>query len=92
MVYTDKGNFSASKVFSSLFDPKSLISQTKYPVLKQHFIGWFIKAPKGSFDPDKILFMDFNIPQSKQTRFLRPNLSNTFESQTFALYGPSQLQ
>ena len=69
-VYTDKGNYSASKVFSSLFDPKSLISQSKYPVLKQHFIGWFIKAPKGSFDPDKILFMDFNIPQSKQTRFL----------------------
>ena len=69
-VYTDKGNYSASKVFSSLFDPKSLISQSKFPVLKQHFIGWFIKAPKGSFDPDKILFMDFNIPQSKQTRFL----------------------
>lgn len=69
-VYTDQGVFTASKVFSSLFDPNPLISQTKYPVLKQHFIGWFINAPKGSFDPDKILFMDFNIPQDQQTRFL----------------------
>jgi len=69
-VYTDQGVFTASKVFSSLFDPNQLISQTKYPVLKQHFIGWFINAPKGSFDPDKILFMDFNIPQHQQTRFL----------------------
>ena len=70
MVITDKGTFIASKVFSSLLDTKGLTSQTKYPVLKQHFIGWFIKAPEKSFDPDKILFMDFNIPQQEQTRFM----------------------
>lgn len=69
-VSTDKGTFTADMVFNSLFDPKVLVSQSKYPVLKQHFIGWFIKAPKGSFDPSKILFMDFNIPQYEQTRFL----------------------
>lgn len=69
-VHTDKGTYAASIVFSSLFDPKVLLSQSKYPVLKQHFIGWFVKAPKGSFDPDQILFMDFNIPQHEQTRFL----------------------
>ncbi len=70
VVVTDQGVFSASQVFSSLFDPKKITTQSKYPVLKQHFIGWFINAPKGSFDPDKILFMDFNIPQKQQTRFL----------------------
>ena len=69
-VVTDQGVFTATKVFSSLFDPKALLSQSKFPVLKQHFIGWFVKAPKGSFDPNKILFMDFNIPQHQQTRFL----------------------
>jgi lycopene beta-cyclase len=70
VVVTDQGVFSAPQVFSSLFDPKKITNQSKYPVLKQHFIGWFINAPKGSFDPDKILFMDFNIPQKQQTRFL----------------------
>ena len=70
VVVTDQGVFSAPKVFSSLFDPKKITTQNKYPVLKQHFIGWFVNAPKGSFDPDKILFMDFNIPQKQQTRFL----------------------
>ena len=70
IVVTDQGVFSAPQVFSSLFDPKKITTQNKYPVLKQHFIGWFVNAPKGSFDPDKILFMDFNIPQKQQTRFL----------------------
>jgi lycopene beta-cyclase len=70
VVVTDHGVFSAPQVFSSLFDPKKITTQNKYPVLKQHFIGWFVNAPKGSFDPDKILFMDFNIPQKQQTRFL----------------------
>ena len=70
VVVTDHGVFSAPQVFSSLFDFKKITKQSKYPVLKQHFIGWFINAPKGSFDPDKILFMDFNIPQKQQTRFL----------------------
>ena len=69
-VFTDKGTFTAYKVFNSLFDPKPLISQSKYPVLKQHFIGWFIKAPKGSFDPNKVIIMDFNISQHKETRFM----------------------
>ena len=70
VVVTDQGVFSAPQVFSSLFDPKKITIQNKYPVLKQHFIGWFVNAPKGSFDPDKLLFMDFNIPQKQQTRFL----------------------
>lgn len=69
-VQTDQGTFTAPQVFSSLFDPKKMSGQNKYPVLKQHFVGWFVQAPKGSFDPEKILFMDFTIPQSQQTRFL----------------------
>ena len=69
-VITDQGPFSAPQVFSSLFDPKILKNQSKYPVLQQHFVGWFIQAPKGSFDPEKIVFMDFNIPQKNKTRFI----------------------
>ena len=47
-----------------------LKNQFKYPVLQQHFIGWFIQAPEGSFNPEEIIFMDFDIPQKNETRFL----------------------
>ena len=69
-VITSKGSFSSKNVFNSIFDPSNLYNQKKYPVLKQHFVGWFIKTKSDQFDPNKILFMDFNIEQKKETRFL----------------------
>ncbi|MGY8966178.1 MAG: lycopene cyclase family protein, partial [Flavobacteriales bacterium] len=69
-VITRKGSFSSKNVFNSVFNPTALYNQKKYPVLKQHFIGWFIKTKSEQFDPNKILFMDFNIEQKKETRFL----------------------
>jgi len=69
-VITSQGSFVAKRVFNSLFDPKPLLKQKKYPVLQQHFVGWFIKTEDPVFDPEKLLFMDFDIPQKKETRFL----------------------
>jgi len=69
-VITDGQTYVSEKVLSSLFDRELLFKQTKYPVLQQHFIGWFIETPMPCFDPDKILFMDFSIPQHNETRFL----------------------
>ncbi len=69
-VITKKGNFQSKLVFNSLFNPEPLLNQKKYPVLRQHFVGWFIKTKKPLFDPRKIIFMDFDIPQEKETRFL----------------------
>jgi lycopene beta-cyclase len=45
-------------------------NQDKYPVLQQHFVGWFIKTKQAAFDPEKVLFMDFDIHQRNETRFL----------------------
>jgi lycopene beta-cyclase len=70
IVYTDQGSFISKFVFNSIFNPKTLYNQKKYPVLQQHFIGWFINTAKASFDPEKILFMDFDIPQNDLTRFI----------------------
>ena len=70
LVNTNKGVFESNRVFNSLLDPKPMLNQNKYPVLQQHFVGWFIKAREDVFDPKKILFMDFKIPQQKETRFL----------------------
>ena len=69
-IVTSEGKFQSKRVFNSLFNPKLLWNQKKYPVLQQHFVGWFIKTSQPVFDPDKILFMDFDIPQEKETRFL----------------------
>ena len=69
-VITSEGKFQSKKVFNSLFDPKPMINQKKYPVLQQHFVGWFIKTKKPFFDSSKVFFMDFNIPQVQETRFI----------------------
>ena len=69
-VYTNNGTYESKKVFNSIFNPTALYKQKKYPVLKQHFIGWFIKTKTPQFNPEKVIFMDFDIPQKGKTRFL----------------------
>lgn len=58
------------QVFDSRFDYERLKSQTTYPVLQQHFIGWFVKTEKPVFDETTATFMDFSIPQKGNTRFM----------------------
>ena len=60
----------ASKVFNSIPLNQTYSSQKKYPVLKQHFIGWFIKTKQDAFDEETATFMDFNIEQKGNTRFM----------------------
>lgn len=69
-VLTEKNNYTASTVFSSIFDPKTLYQQSKYPVLLQHFVGQTIKTKKPCFDTGKIQFMNFSVPQKGNTRFM----------------------
>jgi lycopene beta-cyclase len=69
-VITDTGEWTAGHVFSSipLGDLKSLM--TPHPVLRQHFLGWFIRSENPIFDPRRATFMDFSIPQKGNTRFM----------------------
>ena len=69
-VHTDQGVFNSDVIFSSILDPTELLRQKRYPVLQQHFIGWFVKTEQPCFEPDRITFMDFDIPQKGETRFL----------------------
>ena len=69
-VYTDKITYTTTKVFNSIFDYKKVMRQNKYPVLQQHFIGWFIKTEKPVFKADTACFMDFSVPQKGNTRFM----------------------
>ncbi|WP_111624098.1 lycopene cyclase family protein [Arenibacter echinorum] len=70
IVATDSLTYIGKKVFNSIFDYKPLLQQKKYPVLQQHFIGWFIKCDKAVFDSQQATFMDFSIPQNGNTRFM----------------------
>jgi lycopene beta-cyclase len=69
-VETDKNRYVAHKVFNSIFNFESLTTQQKYPVLQQHFLGWFVKSERPVFDKDQATFMDFSIPQKGNTRFM----------------------
>ena len=69
-VTTTSTTYMAPRVFSSLVNVHALNTQNTYPVLKQHFKGWFIKAASPVFDPGKAIFMDFSIPQNGLTRFM----------------------
>ncbi|MCK0190477.1 lycopene cyclase family protein [Arenibacter sp. F20364] len=70
LVNTETNTFRGKKVFNSIFDYRPLLQQQKYPVLKQHFIGWFVRTTKPIFDIDQATFMDFSIPQHGNTRFM----------------------
>ncbi|MCH1385052.1 MAG: lycopene cyclase family protein [Flavobacteriaceae bacterium] len=70
IVNTDKGKYRCSKLFTSIFDWKTLLSQEKYPVLQQHFVGWYIKTPQAQFDHNTAVFMDFTVAQKNNTRFM----------------------
>ncbi len=69
-VSTAQVEYSADLIFSSIFNPEKLHQQKKYPVLQQHFIGQVIETRNNCFDPDKIEFMNFNVPQKGNTRFM----------------------
>ncbi len=62
--------YTARQVFDSRFDYEALKQQSDYPVLQQHFLGWFVKSDTPIFDPETASFMDFSIPQKGNTRFM----------------------
>ena len=69
-VVTNKSTYFGLKLLNSIPDKTVYEKQQKYPVLKQHFVGWFIKTKTDCFDDSMATFMDFNIPQNGNTRFM----------------------
>ncbi|AKA35202.1 lycopene cyclase family protein [Flagellimonas lutaonensis] len=65
-----KETYSGKVLFDSRFDYRDLNMQKKYPVLQQHFLGWFVKVDRPVFLPNEATFMDFSIPQKGNTRFM----------------------
>jgi len=69
-VETDQGIYLADKVFNSVLLSLSYKTQQKYPLLNQHFVGWFIHSKTPVFDQETATFMDFDINQKGNTRFM----------------------
>ena len=69
-VSTAKSTYVGAYFFNSIFDWKKIWQQSKYPVLQQHFVGWFIKTKEAYFDADTATFMDFGVAQKGNTRFM----------------------
>jgi lycopene beta-cyclase len=69
-VLTPQGDYRAPLVFSSVsFTPRETLMRP-FPLLQQHFIGWFVRSENPIFDPEAPTFMDFSIPQMGNTRFM----------------------
>jgi Lycopene cyclase protein len=70
LVVTQNNNYSCDKIFNSIYNKIEAEIQTKYPVLQQHFVGWFIKSEQEVFDPEIATFMDFSLDQNGNTKFM----------------------
>lgn len=68
-IETSIGNFTSEKLFNSIPN-NSFLKQDKYPVINQHFLGWFVKTKTDVFDDSLATFMDFSVPQKGNTRFM----------------------
>ena len=69
-VKTMDRSYSGAKVFNSIPDSDLYKVQDRYPVLQQHFVGWFIKTESNEFDDSVATFMDFTVAQKGNTRFM----------------------
>ena len=80
-VITTNGNqYFSSKVFNSIYTADKVKNQTKFPLIHQHFIGWFIKSKEALFTPDCATFMDFSVNQKGNTRFMYVLPTSTTEA------------
>ncbi|MET0760428.1 MAG: lycopene cyclase family protein [Flavobacterium sp.] len=70
VVITEKSIDTASVLFNSVFDYKKIQNNREYPLLQQHFIGWFVRTATPVFDADCATFMDFSVAQKGNTRFM----------------------
>ena len=70
LVRAKEASFEADQVFDSRFDYQKMKQESAFPVLQQHFLGWFIKTETPVFDPETATFMDFSIAQKGNTRFM----------------------
>ena len=69
-VKTSSEVYKSKKVFNSILNWDLINNTQKYPLLIQHFEGWFIETEEDFFNTNEATFMDFSISQNSNTRFM----------------------
>ncbi|MGY8909594.1 MAG: lycopene cyclase family protein [Flavobacteriales bacterium] len=69
-VITSKSTYFSKNIINSILFSDAYKKQSKYPVLQQHFVGFFIKTKENHFDNSIATFMDFSVEQKENTRFM----------------------
>lgn len=69
IVKTKSNKYLANEVLNSIVDIEKIKSESSFPFLLQHFLGWTIETEHDFFDDNKATIMDFNIDQNNETRF-----------------------
>ena len=69
-VGTEENRYTCTYLFNSIYTRAFAERQNKYPVLQQHFVGWFVKTEREIFNPEEVTFMDFSVEQKGNTRFM----------------------
>lgn len=69
-VGTEENRYTSDYLFNSIYTKTFVQRQTKYPVLQQHFVGWFVKSESEIFNSEEATFMDFSVEQKGNTRFM----------------------
>ncbi len=70
LVKTETQSFTCNRIINSIFNPEIVKNQSQFPLLQQHFIGWFIKSKEAVFTDNCATFMDFSVAQKGNTRFM----------------------
>ncbi len=68
VVHTENASYQADYIFKTYLDANLDFSKSHY--VSQHFMGWFIQTEEDKFLENEATFMDFNIPQKGETRFM----------------------
>lgn len=69
-IITEKSVYTTKTLLNSILLDDSYREQLKYPLLQQHFVGFFIKTKEDTFKDSSATFMDFTVPQLGNTRFM----------------------
>lgn len=69
-VITENQVFKTTTLLNSILFDDAYKRQTQYPVLQQHFVGFFIRTEVDCFDDTAATFMDFTVEQNGNTRFM----------------------
>lgn len=69
-VVTTEQVYTSSTVLNSVLFSNDYKQQSEYPLIQQHFVGFFIKTKEKVFDDSAATFMDFTVSQNGNTRFM----------------------